>query len=391
MAYVLEKLYKELKEIRTYLIKIGPTRRQGSVLDKKLSETNDIFRQYDSWLLDLDKEINKNKIQANDIPLIKNSCKNFEALHKEVLGLCQVVVSEISINMDIFNLKTALSLLPVMSDEESSVRQLIDNIQYYDSLLKKVECKQSLINFVLKSRLSQVAKLKLKTEYANIRELVADMNSELLPKKNASAIQNKLNRVKQNELTISDYGKEVTKLFVDLTISQANGNSDCFNILKPINEKYAIKQFSDGLRNRRLSTIIAARNYSALKDAIQAAQEEEICTASTSGEIMGMSNNQFYNSRNYRNYRGSRGGFNKRWPTDGESNAGYSGNQRRGWNNQTGFRGQRSRGRQNRGTYYNYNRGNRGIRNHNVHTMNESDNSSSKPEERLDTFFRDEP
>ncbi|KAF9797300.1 hypothetical protein SFRURICE_006282 [Spodoptera frugiperda] len=42
-----------------------------------------------------------------------------------------------------------------------------------------------------------------------------------------------------------------------------------------VNEKQAIKQFSDGLRNRRIRRIISARNYSSLKDAIQAAQDEE--------------------------------------------------------------------------------------------------------------------
>ncbi|KAF9809386.1 hypothetical protein SFRURICE_003483, partial [Spodoptera frugiperda] len=84
-----------------------------------------------------------------------------------------------------------------------------------------------------------------------------------------------------------DYGKEITEMFVELTIAQSSGNSDCYNILKPLNEKYAIKKFADGLRNRRLSTVITSRNYSSLKDAIQAAMEEDIGSASTSaGEIL---------------------------------------------------------------------------------------------------------
>lgn len=90
-------------------------------------------------------------------------------------------------------------------------------------------------------------------------------------------------------MPIVDYGKLITELFVDLTISQADGNTECYNILKSINEKQAIKQFSDGLRNRRIGTIISARNYSSLKDAIQAAQDEET-SSSAAGEVMGMSN-----------------------------------------------------------------------------------------------------
>lgn len=194
-----------------------------------------------------------------------------------------------SSNMDNFELKTALHLLPVISDDKTSVKQLIDNIQYYNSLLTKPECKKNLIKFILKSRLSQSAKLRLKDDYTSVEALIRDMQMELLPKKGAAAIQNKLQKTRQNEMPIVDYGKLITELFVDLTISQADGNTECYNILKSINEKQAIKQFSDGLRNRRIGTIISARNYSSLKDAIQAAQDEET-SSSAAGEVMGMSN-----------------------------------------------------------------------------------------------------
>lgn len=391
MVFILEQLYNELKEIRTYLVKIGPKRRQGSVLKNKISEVENIFQRYSRFLIDLDKEIKRGKIKATDILLITESCKNFETLHKDILVLCQSVESKIVVNMNTFNLKTALSLLPIMSDDETSVKQLIDNIQYYDSLLQKTECKQNLINFVLKSRLSQVAKLKLKTEYTGVSNLVADMRSELLPKKAPAAIQNKLFNIKQEELSISEYGKQITELFVDLTISQANGNKESYNILKPLNEKYAIKQFSDGLRNKRLSTIIAARDYTSLKDAIQAAQDEENPIASTSGEILGMTNNsnQFYNSRYFRNnYRGSRGRYNKRWPSDGNRNSNYS--EYQGWFDQPSHRAQNSRGRQHRGRFFNRNRGNQGISNHNINTISEPQVSNNESEEKLDTFFRDE-
>ncbi|KAF9788853.1 hypothetical protein SFRURICE_018429 [Spodoptera frugiperda] len=143
------------------------------------------------------------------------------------------------------------------------------------------------MNFVLKSRLSQGAKLKIKCSYSTVTDLINDMRKELLPQKSAPAIQDKLQKCRQNNLNIQDYGKEITEMFVELTIAQSSGNSDCYNILKPLNEKYAIKKFADGLRNRRLSTVITSRNYSSLKDAIQAAMEEDIGSASTSaGEIL---------------------------------------------------------------------------------------------------------
>lgn len=94
--------------------------------------------------------------------------------------------------MDTLDLKMALTLLPLMDNIETSIKQLIDNIQFYDSLLKNTACKQNLIKFVLKSKLSQIAKLKLNTDYVSVNYLVTDMNMELLPKNAASAIQNKL-------------------------------------------------------------------------------------------------------------------------------------------------------------------------------------------------------
>ncbi|KAH9635596.1 hypothetical protein HF086_012265 [Spodoptera exigua] len=78
----------------------------------------------------------------------------------------------------------------------------------------------------------------------------------------------------------------LTELFVDLTITQSEGKEEVFKILKPINEKQAIKSFAEGLRNRRLSTLISARNYTSLKDAVQAAVDEETSSPSTSGDVM---------------------------------------------------------------------------------------------------------
>lgn len=139
--------------------------------------------------------------------------------------------------------------------------------------------------------MSQSAKLKLNSNYLNVDDLTKDMRKELLPQKSAASIQDKLHRIRQNDLNIEDYGKKILDMFVELTISQSEGNSESYNILKNVNEKFAIKKFADGLRNRRLSTVIAARNYKSLKDAIQAAKEEETEGPSTSGDVMGMYQN----------------------------------------------------------------------------------------------------
>lgn len=385
MNISLEQIYEKLKQVRTYLIKIGPSRREGNILETKLKEANDVFCEYSKWLLDFENKVKEGTIKSDEFPLYENYRKNFDLLYQEIKILCQPLVKPQTSNMDSFNLKTALSLLPVISDDETSVKQLIDNIQYYNSLLTKPECKKNLIKFILKSRLSQSAKLRLKNDYASVEALVKDMQTELLPKKGSTAIQNKLQKTRQNDMPIVDYGKLITELFVDLTISQADGNTECYNILKPINEKQAIKQFSDGLRNRRISTIISARNYSSLKDAIQAAQDEET-SSSAAGEVMGMSN---YYSRNYHNNSRypRRNGHNR--PTFAQRGHYYGNSQRSSSRSQSNSRGQGQRGRYNRGTFRNNNyRGNRGIKRNTVNVINE-DSKSISDEPRLDKFFRE--
>lgn len=291
MACNLNRVYDKLKDIRTYLIKIGAKRRHGSILTKKLEEANILLSEYNTLIDDFSEECKLGQISKEELCLITNISTKFESLFEDVKSLC----CETAI-METFNLKTALTLLPIMTDQENNTKQLIDGIDYYNTILSKQECKTNLIQFVLKSRLSQTAKLKMESNYTSVSALLLDMKSLLLPKKSATAIQCKLQNIRQNELSVSEYGKEITELFADLTVSQADGNSDHYAILRPLNEKMAIKRFSDGLRNRRLSTIIAARNFSSLQDAIQAAQDEEV---SSSGDIMGMSNNNLP-SRNYR-------------------------------------------------------------------------------------------
>ncbi|KAG7304334.1 hypothetical protein JYU34_011273 [Plutella xylostella] len=299
---------KKLQDIKTYLCKIGPKRRQGAILNKKIDEANIIYSEFDKLINDVSVLISQKSLNKNEIEDIHIESSKIITLYSEIKSYCKLST------MDSFDLKTALSLFPVMTDDENCIKQLIDNIDYYGSLLEKRECKMNLINFILKSRLSQSAKLKLDSSYTSIQDLVKDMRSCLLTKKAATAIQSKLLQIRQENKSITDYGKEISELLVDLTISQADGNSANYAILKPINEKMALKRFSDGLRNRRLSTIIAARNYDSLKDAIQGALDEEASSQPTSGDIMSLQHRPNYfrgfRGRQFRGHRG-RGNFHR--------------------------------------------------------------------------------
>ncbi|KAH9636144.1 hypothetical protein HF086_007096 [Spodoptera exigua] len=311
MADEIKSLIAKLKEVRTYLIKLGPKRRKGEILLKKADESYVLFSTFSSVLAIISDQVKLGKSDKDTEKNINELSKEFLKLYEEVKKLCEVV------EMETFSLKTALGLLPLMTDDETVTQQLIDNIEYYGSTLSEAACKVKLINFVLKSRLSQAGKLKLNESYSTIGELIQDMKCKLLAQKSANSIQTKLQQLRQNDKTINDYGQELSQLFVDLTISQSKGDANSYKVLKPLNEKMAIKRFADGLRNRRLSTIIASRNFDSLKDAVQAALDEEITTATT--DIIGT-----YNS--YKPRFRYQGGYQPRGHLRGRYGRGYKPN-----------------------------------------------------------------
>lgn len=398
MADEIKSLITKLKEVRTYLIKLGPKRRKGEILLKKADESYVLFSNFSSVLAIISEQIKLGKSDKETEENISELSKEFCKLYDEVKKLCEIV------EMETFSLKTALGLLPLMTDDETVTQQLIDNIEYYGSTLSDSACKTKLINFVLKSRLSQAGKLKLSESYATIKELIQDMRCKLLAQKSANAIQIKLQQLKQNDRTINDFGQELSQLFVDLTISQSKGDANSYKVLKPLNEKMAIKRFADGLRNRRLSTIIAAKNFESLKDAVQAALDEEVAT--TSSDVIGTYN--AYQSRftyqvrrqprgNFRgNFRGNYRGSYRRESNFTSRDNGYKRqtySQYRG-NGKAHYRGRGNQRRNQSSEYYNSQRGyNRGRHHPRVNILSENteieNNKGCDTEVNENKFFRD--
>lgn len=286
MAEDLVRMLNDLKTVRTYLVKIGPDRRTGKIVNIKKEEANKLFEEYNTFVNILKSQESYQEQRS----LTDKICLEIQRIYLEIIDLCSGSGSKkqsSKMSSESFDLKIALNLLPVMNDNDDTTKQLIEGIEYYSAVLSNEVCKNKLIQFVLKSRLSQKAKLLLCSKYDTIDDLIRDMRKILLPQKSYTALHAKLQQSRQNEKSISDFGRELSELFVDLTISQADGNSKNYEILRPLNEKLAIKRFSDGLRNRRTSTIIAARNFSSLSDAVQSAMDEELSAPSTSSEFIG--------------------------------------------------------------------------------------------------------
>lgn len=344
MAKDSEKYFNEILQIRTYLVKIGAQRRRtGTISTKKLEEANIVLNKFDQWLGNIQKDVKK--LSQSELISINKYSEQIRKIYEEIKLLCNMTLE--SDKMEQFSLKTAVSLLPIMDDKESTTKNLISSIEMYNSLLDD-KSRLMLINFVLKTRLSEGAKLRLNQKYESVELLIKDMKDNLLTKKSFTALQQQLLRCTQNQRDIEDYGKQIENLFVELTISQADGDTQKYDILKPINEKMAVKRFSTGLRNGNLSTIISARNYDNLKDAIRGAKDEQT-SMSPMENIMKITNRQ--NNSSYFSNRG-------RW-FQGRGNFTNRGDMRT-------QNGGRSRGHPShstpRGTSYQYRaRGNRGM------------------------------
>lgn len=178
-----------------------------------------------------------------------------------------------------FDLKCATSLLPRMNGTEDVTKQLIDSVEMYGELLDE-SGQELLINFVLKTRVSQSAKLRLCKTYPSVAELLTDMRTRLLTRKSAAVLASELHRARQGNKSIDEFGRTLEELLVNLTMAQANGDNNMVEVLTRVNEKLAINVFANGLRDKDLQVIVKARSCELLKDAVMAAKEEETSRAS---------------------------------------------------------------------------------------------------------------
>lgn len=381
-------LLEKFKYIKDYLTKLGPSRRTAKVRKEKCIELEKLNNRFNFVLDNVTFLSESGKLDKLEVEKLELLCDKISGYYIKIRELCtetdcvsEGTVSNKLINMEQFNLKTAISLLPVMDKTESVTKQLISNIEMYSDMLESEEHKK-LITFVLRSRLSEGAKLRLHETYSTIPDLLKDMRSRLLSRKSDTSLQQQLQCVKQNNKSIEDFGKQVEQLFVDLTISQADGDSKKHEVLKSVNEKNAIKRFAEGLRNSRISTIIAARNYSSLNDAIRAALDEELSSPVESGarvmnfyQYRGRSNN--FIPRNY-----FRGRFNSNRGQRNYYNAqNHRASSARPQNNNFRFRGRQSYGRHTT-------RGTSGQSGHRVNMMQANSDTNQTDSATPNYFFR---
>lgn len=402
----------QLKDIRDYLVKCNKERRRDN---PKLDDAKTLYQPIPDFINRTKLRYQKGEISLKDAQTLSKIIDSIKARYKEIeklvkdespdegLNVCESLIeSESQIlqnsNMSTFDLKLAVGLLPMLDDTEAKTSQLIDAVDLYSSMLATDDDKKNLVKFVLKTRLTHGTKIRLKSTYSTVGDLLNDMRIHLLTRKSDTALQNKLSRCKQGNRSLEDFAKEIEELFVDLTISQADGDDAAFKILKPLNEKNAIKKFADGLRSQHLSTVIAARKFDNLKDAIRSAQDEEVGN-SDNQQIFTMRNcrsrgyNNLYRGYN-NNFQPQRGFYRGRSYTPGRF---QRGNHPQPRNTDQGRSRRYFRGNQNnyRGNQANFSRNQHSNRNdgrpnrNNINYVEESEKQEQEESQTLNQFFRD--
>lgn len=365
----LENILVQIQQIKINLGKLGISRRTKEVLDYKVRQARSLYAEAHEIV----GEIEKSEISDEEAIIVNALTSKISSTVSEIVEFAKRESKNTECTMSAFDLKMAVSLLPMMDDTEEKTTQLIDAIDLYHGMLNE-DSKPLLVSFILKTRLTRSAKIRLSNTYDSVDSLLDDMKKHLLTRKSDTALQAQLTRARQGGKNIENFGKELEELFVNLTISQANGDNSLYSVLKPINERNAIKTFADGLRNPRLSTIVAARNFMSLKDAIRCAKDEEVSrpdsqimtirgrgrgsNASFRGHYQHRGRGNFYPNRNFTNsYSQSRGGNNGNFSRGrNNSNSNNSTFNNRNYNvhsanKNNNYRGQQSRGHSNRVNY----------------------------------------
>lgn len=303
----LQQLNDDLRSFLDNLKRDNATRRQDSEVTKR--KVGDLIK-FEGYLRALEKqlEINiENKVLATEkFALAKNLLERCQRKVDEANNLLQIrqqnlegnrneaLKSEPSSNdkccenlanhmsqansgkmAEQFNFRTASAILPRLDGSIELIYQLVEGISFYETSLDD-NSKPQLINYVLKICLSHRDRIRMSATYTTVDQLVVDLKRNFLPKQSAPALIAKLQASQQGNLSIDDYAKTVESLMADLTITQEgeNPNPEVSEVIRRENEKLAIDIFAKGIQNREIRTILKARNYEKLSQAIIAAKEE---------------------------------------------------------------------------------------------------------------------
>ena len=278
----------------------------------------------------IDKDFNINNVNEAKIHLTA-----IEGILEDIKDILDSRKIKIPTMTETFSLKTAGGLLPQMDGTENSVKMLVDSIRLYSEFLKAEDHKH-LINFVLKTRLTESAKVRLDRTYASVELLINAIRTNFITQKSATVLANQIQNARQLEKTLDQYSQEIEQLLSDLTLAQSEGDENLLKSLRKVNEKIAVNSFANGIRNHDVRLIVKARNCATLREAITVAKDEEISKASSSNVFHFQNNRGHHNSRS-RYPRSGYKNFNRTQSQFRGNNSNFNLNHQRGSQHQRPF------------------------------------------------------
>lgn len=395
----LHEILKKLSDIHKNLVKDGPNRKRSKeITDEKFKTISQLCDKVDELEFQIDVKGSEEEkllkvgivkkifeLQEDSILRLEKGLKISEEKIEEIVETVQANNSLTISTMASFDLKSASALIPVMTGEEDVTRQIIDGIELYASLLS-AEARKVLTAFVLKTRLNSTAKLKLKSSYESNTALIADIKKFLLPPKSATALAAKLAIQKQGNKSVQEFGNEIEVLLTNLTLAQTGENSGDNPAIHAINEKNAICVFANGLKSQEMRTIVKARDYSSLREAIQGALDEEKPPKEENVNLATKGHNSKGKNRGFRgNNRGRKNQGN--WRNNDNSNHSNNSNS----NSNRGHGSRRGRGSRNGNSRNgnNNSRNNNNSQNQSSQNVNVAQESSATSDEQAQiNFFR---
>lgn len=300
MAEELNLLYRNLKDIRTYLVKIGPERRKGNELNKKLDEANTIYKQLPNIIDIINKQYENDEIDRSEITIIKELSEEIRNLHQEILNFksSSELASKMSMSaVDFFNL--ASKLVPIQFDgNQNQIVTFLDAIE-----LLKANCAQHEPNAVafVKTRLSGKAR-DLITSENTLEGIIATLKKGLRFE-NSQVIASKLHNLKQNTKDSAQYASEIESLAHTLKrafISEGVPTATADNYT--VNE--VVRTLSKNANSDKARIVMEAGTFSTLQDALSKFTRITPDTTSSAGVYYYKRN---YRSDRYNNYNRGRG------------------------------------------------------------------------------------
>lgn len=276
-----------------------------------------------------------------------------------------------------FDLLQATKIIPEFSGKQEDLQNFLNLIELYKDTLKQ-DHERNLINFVMRTRLSEKLQNKLAVSnipqtFANFKTIIKE-NYEI--KRNASHIHAKLNNLKQNGTNISHYIENIENLIAELNKIQIDemGEGSRPTIVR-LNENIALNTFKQGL-NDKYKTIIYAANPKTFNEARNIALE--LYPDTEQNRVMHFNHNYVRNTNrngnsqrsNYNNQGNRNTNYNNHYSRSNHSNI-----QNRTFNNSNNnYNNTRNRVYHNNNNHYNNNNNQRNNNNNSNYRYNNSNN-----------------